>query len=139
MINLETEVAVDNADVGRLGYLTNYKVRGKLKQVEKSTNTGQFVWENGAAPGEGLVNSYRAAATNQILSNLTKGAGTNISEIIFGNWDDLMIAEWGSLFVQVDPFSLGTSGQTRVIVFKDVEIALRNVESFAVMSDVVTT
>lgn len=31
LISLETEVAQDNADMGRLGYITNTKVRGKLR------------------------------------------------------------------------------------------------------------
>ena len=44
VVDLETEVAVDNADIGTLGYLTNTRVRGSMKQIEKATNTGVFLW-----------------------------------------------------------------------------------------------
>lgn len=136
--DLETEVAADNADVGKLGYLTNQKVRGELKQTQKGTNL-PFIWENGQAPGEGSLNGYRAGVSNQVPSNLVEGSGTNLSAIIYGNFDDLLIGEWGALFVQADPFSLSTSGGLRVVILKDIDIAVRHPESFAVAADVTTT
>ena len=139
MVNLETEVAIDNADVGSLGYLTNAKVRGKLKQTEKASNTAQFVWENGGQPGSGMMNGYRAEVSNQVPSNLDKGSSTGVcSAIIFGNWADLVIALWGGLDVLVDPYTGGNNGTVRVRVLQDSDIALRHVESFAAMLDALT-
>uniref|UniRef100_UPI003D0CC406 VWA domain-containing protein n=1 Tax=Haliangium sp. TaxID=2663208 RepID=UPI003D0CC406 len=60
VVDLETDVSVANAAMGNLAYLTNAKVRGKLKQTEKASGTAQFVWENSPTPGEGLLNGYRA-------------------------------------------------------------------------------
>jgi HK97 family phage major capsid protein len=138
IISLETEVAVDNADVGALAYLTNAKARGKLKQVEKATNTGLFVWENGTEPGFGLMNGYRAAASNQVPSNLTKGAGTNLSAIIFGNWADLIYGLWGTVDILVDPYTNSTSGTVRVVALQDADVGVRHAESFAACQDAVT-
>ena len=137
IVSLETEVAVDNADIGALAYMTNAKVRGKLKQTEKATNTAQFVWESiaGATP----VNGYRALVTNQVKSDLTKGTGQNLSAIFFGNWRDLIIGQWGTLDVLVDPYTGGTSGTVRVIAFQDVDVAVRHGESFSVVLDAETT
>ena len=136
IINLETEIAQDNADVGALVYITNAKVRGKLKQTEKATNTAQFVWgELGNTP----VNGYRALVTNQVLSNLTKGTGTLLSAIFFGNWRDLIIGQWGTLDILVDPYTGGASGTVRVIAFQDVDVAVRHGESFSMVVDAVTT
>ncbi|MEY2688242.1 MAG: hypothetical protein RL375_2440, partial [Pseudomonadota bacterium] len=136
IIELETDVAVGNADVGSMGYLTNAKVRGKLKGTEKfSTTNGSPVWEQGDTP----LNGYRAAVTNAVPSNLTKGSSSGVaSAIIFGNFADLMIGMWGSLDLMVDPYTASTSGTVRVVALQDVDIAVRNTESFATMVDALT-
>lgn len=134
IVGLETAVSVANADVGTLSYLTNAKVRGKLKTTSKVSGQNGFIWENGATP----LNGYGCAVTNAVPSNLTKGTGTNLSASIFGNWADLVIGMWGSLDLTVDTTTLGTSGAVRVIALQDVDIALRNTESFATFADVLT-
>lgn len=138
IVGLETEVAVDNADVGALAYLTNAKARGKLKTTEKASNTGQFVWENGI-DGFGILNGYRAAASNQVPSDLTKGGGSNLSAIIFGNWSDLIIALWGTIDILVDPYTGSSTGTVRVVAMQDADIGVRHAESFAAAQDAVTT
>lgn len=134
MVALETAVSVANADVGTLAYLTNAKVRGKLKTTSKVSGQNGFIWENGDTP----VNGYRCAVTNAMPSNLTKGTGTNLSAAIYGNWADLVIGMWGSLDLTVDTTTLGTSGAVRVIALQDVDIAVRNTESFATFADILT-
>lgn len=138
IVNLETEVAVDNADLGSLAYLTNAKVRGKLKQTQKAANTGQFIWEKGAN-GFGELNGYRAGASNQVPGNIDKGTSTGVcSGIIFGNWNDLMIGEWGVIEIIADPFSLKKQGLIELTSFMMADIAVRRAESFAAMKDALT-
>ncbi len=138
IVNLETEVAVDNADIGTLAYLTNAKVRGQLKQTEKSSGTAQFIWEKGAG-GFGEMNGYRAAASNQVPSNLTKGSAIDIaSAILYGNWNDLMIGEWGVIEIIADPFSLKKQGMIELTSFMMADVAVRRAESFAAMKDALT-
>lgn len=134
IVGLETAVSVANADVGTLAYLTNAKVRGKLKTTSKVSGQNGFIWENGDTP----LNGYRAAVTNAMPSNITKGTATNCSAAIFGNWADLVIGMWGSLDLTVDTITLGTSGAVRVIALQDVDIAVRNAESFATFADILT-
>lgn len=133
IIGLETEVAADNADVGSLAYVTNALVRGKLKQTEKAASTAQFVW------GGNEMNGYRTLVSNQVRSDLTKGSGTDLSAILFGNWRDLLIGMWGGLDIMVDPYTHSTSGTTRVVALQSVDIAVRHPQSFSVMLDAVTT
>ncbi|MGH9895035.1 MAG: phage major capsid protein, partial [bacterium] len=103
VVALENELGIDNADRGSLGYLTNSKVRNKLKTTEKAVNTGLFVWEPGAR-GDGMLNGYSAYVSNQAPSNLTKGTSSGIcSAILFGNFADLLIGMWGALDILVDP------------------------------------
>ena len=137
VVALETLVAVANADVGSLGYLTNAKVRGKLKGTEQfSTTNGMPIWQNGSTP----LNGYQAAVTNAVPSNLTKGTSSGVcSALIFGNFADLVIGLWGGLDLMVDPYTASTSGTVRVVALQDTDIAIRNVESFATYVDVLTT
>ncbi len=138
IVNLETEVAVDNADSGNLAYLTNPKVRGALKQTEKADSTAQFIWEKGTG-GFGELNGYRAAATNQVPSTLDKGTSTGVcSAIIYGNWNDLMIGEWGVLEIIADPYTLKKQGLIELTSFMMADIAVRRAESFAAMKDALT-
>lgn len=138
LIALETEVAQDNADVGRLGYVTNTKVRGKLKTTPKVASTDSvMVWPDGVTP---TLNGYRALVSNQVSSALTKGSASGVcSAIFFGNWADLLVGMWGGLDIMVDPYTGGTAGTVRVIALQDVDVAVRHPESFAAMLDVLTS
>lgn len=140
VLDLEQALALSNADQGALAYLTTTKVRRKLKSTLKvSGDAGAgFVWQDGTQPGIGSMNGYRALASNNVPSNLTKGDGTNLSAMILGNWSDLFIGQWGGLDLLVDPYSLGTTGGFRVTAFLDLDVALRRTESFAVIKDIVT-
>lgn len=136
IVGLETEVAVDNADIGSLAYVTNAKVRGKLKGTEKASSTGMFVWGDNSTP----LNGYNAVVTNQVSSALTKGSSSGVcSAIFFGNWADLVIGMWGGLDLLVDPYTASTTGSVRVVAMQDIDIAVRHPESFAAMLDALTT
>lgn len=135
IVQLESDVAVSNADVGTLGYLTNARVRGKLKTTSKVTGQNGFVWDDGETP----MNGYRTAVTNAVPSNLVKGSsGSTCSAIVFGNFADLVIGMWGSLDLMVDPYTGSTAGTVRVVALQDVDVQLRNVVSFATMVDALT-
>lgn len=130
IVDLETEVYVDNADAGSMTYLTNARMRGRLKKTPELGNTAALpIWRGGE------VNGYRALASNQVPGNLTKGTGTNLSAILFGNFADLLIGMWGGLDLMVDPFTSSTTGTVRFIALQDVDVALRRLESFAAITD----
>jgi len=140
LVDLETAVSSANADVGNLGYLTNSKVRGKLRKTQEFASTnGKAVWTSGRERVIGEVLGYDAHVTNAMPSNLVKGgSGAVCSAIAFGNWADMIIGMWGGLDVMLDPYALATSGGRRVIALQDVDVAFRHVESFAVMKDAKT-
>jgi HK97 family phage major capsid protein len=140
MVNLESEVAADDALMGTCHYLTNSKVRGKLKTTEKAVSTGQFIWQNDREMGNmGSVNGYGAAVTNQIPGNLTKGTGTNLSVCIFGDFSSLIVAEWGILDLMPNPFGTGyEQGNVQVRAMQTVDVNLRRPQSMSVCSDIST-
>lgn len=141
IVQLEEKVALANADVGGLAYLTNPKVRRKLKETEKfATSNGDPIWEkvSGYRP-YGELNGYKAAVTNQVSSTLTKGTASGIcSAIVFGNFYDLLIGEWGGLDLIVDPYTNSKSGAVIIRVFKSICTAVRHEGSFAAMLDALT-
>ncbi len=134
IVDLESAVANANVAGSRFCYLTNTKVRGKLKQTLLDAGSGRFIWSVGDMP----VNGYDAVVSNQVPSNLTKGTGTALSAILYGNFADLIIGMWGGLDIQVDPYTQNTKGAVRVTAFQDCDLAVRHPESFAVMSDAIT-
>lgn len=133
MVSLETVVASGNADLGNLAYITNAKGRGTMKTTAKIGSTFPvFLWENNE------VNGYPAFATNQLPSNLTKGSGVNLSPVLFGNWDDLILAYWSGLDILVDPYTGSSSGSVRIVGLQDVDVQVRHNESFSLIADMIT-
>lgn len=136
LVELETKVAGNNADSGALGYLTNSKVMGALKTIERAAGTARFLYENKES------NGYPVVVTNNIPSNLTKVNGgdtiQNLSAMIFGNFADLLIGQWGGLDVIVDPYSLKKVGEVETTINAFHDVALRRVESFAACKDITT-
>lgn len=141
MVDLESAVAIANADAGNLAYLTNAKVRGKLRKTQEFASTnGRPVWTSGAERGIGEVLGYDAVVTNSVPSDLDKGTATDVcSAILFGNWSELLIGMWGGLDVMLDPYTGATAGTKRVVALQDVDIAVRHAASFAAMKDALTT
>tara|TARA_Y100001938_G_scaffold20795_2_gene26472 strand:- start:1476 stop:3278 length:1803 start_codon:yes stop_codon:yes gene_type:complete len=121
-VNLESEVAVDNALTGSLAYVTNAKYIGKLKQSEVASNTGRFVYENGQ------VNGYPCYMSNQMPATY---ATNTKSAIIFGNFSDLLIGNWNGLDIVVDPFTEAAKRQVRLVTSLWTDIAVRHAESFS--------
>ena len=136
-VQYETLVASSNALMGNLAYVTNAKVRGKMKNVEKASNTGLFLWDdrNAASP----INGYKTVVSNSVPSNLTKGTSTGVcSAMIFGNWSDMMMATWGGLDLLINPYTKGKEALIEVIVNMYADIQYRHAESFAVSKDILT-
>lgn len=142
VVELETDVSVANADQGSLAYITNSKVRGKLKTTERVASTGLFVWQDPAnlapaTPGTPL-NGYRAFVTNQVRSDLTKGTASTASAIFFGNWEEGIVAIWSDLEIVVDPYTQANAGVVRLVALAFADFQVRHPESFSVMKDALT-
>jgi len=124
--------AVDDADATgeAMGFLTNTKVRRQAaKALDGQGNPfGVQVMFQGLAP----------AISNNVPGNLTKGTGTDLSPIIYGNWSDLIIGVWSELDILVNPFEsiAYAKGNVQIRAMMTVDIAVRHAESFAAIRDV---
>ena len=115
VVEMESLIAADNADIGAMAYLMNASMRGALKTKDKGTDTGAYVFEPG-----GTVNGYNAVVSNQVATN----------DIFFAVWSQLIMAMWSGLDLTVDPYTHSTSGTVRVVALQDVDFAVRHPEGF---------
>jgi HK97 family phage major capsid protein len=137
LVDLESACANSNAEPGQLaGYLTNTKVRGKAKQVTKSTYM-PFLWTDGATP----LNGYRVGVTNNVPSNITKGTSTTIcSAAIFGSdWSMGVLGLFGAPDITVDPYSKADTGQVKITLNQFADFGVRQPAAFAKLEDILTT
>jgi len=134
VVKLETEVNAVNANRGKMAYLTNAKVFGALKTTEKAANTGRFIMEDSAA---GRCNGYIAEYSNLVPANLTKGSGSNLSAMIFGNFQDLYIGQWGGLDIVVDPFTSKKTAEIEICLNAWNDVLVAEPKSFAAIKDII--
>lgn len=142
LIDLETSVTAANAPEDNLAYLTNAKLIGALKKL-KST-TGQYLWtdsplgQRSGTPGE--INGYTVARSNQVSSTGTKGTSSGVcSTVVFGNWNELIIGEWGVLEILPNPYGSGyNNGSVDIRALQSVDLGVRHAKSFAAMTDALT-
>jgi HK97 family phage major capsid protein len=127
VVEMETAIVADNADIGRMGYVTTPEIRGAAKTTEKATSTGQFIWTGGVTDGE--MNGYRAMASNQLSKVL--GTGTDEHGALFGVWEQLLIGEWGAIELVVDPYSKKKQALIEVTLHLIVDVACRYGEAFS--------
>ena len=106
IVALETAVNENNAGKGKLGYLTNAKVWGAMKTTPKVAGGERFIMEEAAG---NRVNGYPADWTNIVPS-------ADGSVMIFGNWEDLFVGEWGGFDIVIDPYTQAGSAQIIITI-----------------------
>ena len=114
VVAMESDISVANALTGDLAYVTRANIAGAMKVKTKDSGSGQFIWDNDT------VNGYPAYVSNQIEAG----------DVFFANWSSLIIGYWSGLDLQVDPYTGGASGNVRVRVLQDVDVAVEHPESF---------
>jgi HK97 family phage major capsid protein/HK97 family phage prohead protease len=136
VVDLIKEVEVDNAIINDTAFLTNPKVIAALRTVSKQTSgvEGNFIMDP-----DGTVLGHQVASSTLVPSDLSKGTGSNLSALIYGDFSQVMLGFYSGVDVVVDQASLSTSGGTRLAFFQDMDIALRYPESFAVIKDIVAS
>ena len=138
IVDLETEVAVDNALEGSVRYFTNAKVRGKLKKTLNTSSTDSVkVWDTRTP--EAPLNGYPVSVTNAISSTLTKGNQSLSSAIFFGNAGDFIVGYWGGIMLEmVRDTTDAKAGQRTLVASTYYDAGVRRAQSFSAMLDALT-
>lgn len=140
IVAMETNADVQNALFGNLSYILHPALVGKAKtKVKDASGAGGFIFTGN---GDGQLNGYRALRTN----NLPKGLrGTPAEEeqeavpgdeygIVFGNWADYFIGQWGGIELLVDPYTQALKGTVRLITNSYWNMGFIRKESFCIAS-----
>lgn len=135
MLQLQREVAIDDADFGALAYLTSPKVRYKLMTTALESGHPERVW-NILQPE--MLLGYKAGVSTIISDTLTKGSGSGVSvcsAVIFGNWNKMILAQFGALDLTVDPYTSAKLNQVDLILNAFYDVGIEHPASFAAMKD----
>ena len=115
---------------------SNAKIKAGLSYAEGAENQ-YLLSPYGTELGRSQIAGRRFEVSNNVPSNLTKGSGSNLSAVIYGNFADLLIGLYGTLEILVDPYTDFAKGTTGVRALQTIDIAVRHAESFAAMKDVI--
>ncbi len=138
LVALWKSIMVGNGDVGTLGWIMPAAVAAKLMTtpMQSSGVEGNFI----LSPDSDKLILYPYQITEQMPSNLTKGNGSNLASILLGVWSEFVIANWGTLSIDMNPYgqSWGTGG-VEMLAMQSADTGVRNPACFAAYTDVVTT
>lgn len=126
VVAAETAVNTNNANKGSLAYLTNAKVWGALKTTPKVAGGDRFIIDDPAAR---MLNGYPIDWTNIVPSK-------DGSVMIFGNWNDLFVGEWGGFDLVIDPYTEAGSAQIIITINAWNDALVAEPKSFAVLTGI---
>ena len=124
IVEFQTDTAAGNALYGASAYITTPAVAGLLKQRVKFTSTASPIWEGGLL--EGRVDGYNAFASNQVPS----------ANILFGDFSKVVLAEWGVLQVEVNPYANFAAGIVGVRAMYSIDVGVRYAAAFSLATSV---
>lgn len=123
---LQYQVAVANANVmpSRAGYATTPTIAALMMGKTRFANTNTPLWDGNLwdANGVGGVAGFPGMSSNQIPSQ----------NIFFGDWNSVVVAEWGVLEIEVNPYANFQAGIIGIRAMMTIDIGLRYPAAFAV-------
>lgn len=119
ILEFQTDVLAGNVRGGRKGYATTPTVAGLLAGRSRFSNTDTPLWEGNLETG--AVAGYPGLSSNQ----LTAGS------MIFGDWSQLVVAEWGVLEIEVNPFANFAAGIRGIRAMYTVDVGVRYAAAFS--------
>lgn len=124
VITLEKNVDIDNALMGNLAYIANPYSYHKLRTTAKVSSSDSIMISDALA--------YPVHVTNSVAYNVFTTTGS--AGLIFGNWADLIIGQWGGYDLLVDPYTQAASGTVRLVVNCYFDAAAARTESFSAIN-----
>lgn len=125
IVEFETDVASANADVDNMAYLTTPAVRGLLKARDKTgTTVGNYVW--GGTNEATTMNGYRAEVSTQVPT----------ANMLFGDWAQTVIAEWGTLEIATNPYANFQAAITGIRGIATVDVGVRQAAAFSLATSI---
>jgi HK97 family phage major capsid protein len=124
ILEFQTDVAGANVAPVRGGYVTTPAVAALLIQRVKYASTASPLWEGSV--WEGNVQGFPALSSLQIPT----------ANILFGDWDKVIVAEWGVLEIEVNPYANFQAAILGVRAIYTVDVGLRIPAAFSLATTV---
>jgi HK97 family phage major capsid protein len=121
VLEFQSDVLAANAllNAGAAGYVTTPVVAALLSGRARFANTDTPLWEGSLL--DGRVAGFRGMSSTQIAAG----------RMLFGDFSQLVIGEWGTLEVDVNPYANFPAGISGVRAFYTVDIGVRYAASFS--------
>jgi HK97 family phage major capsid protein len=136
-VDMLTEIAVDNALGGSIGWATTPRVVGKLLQtLEFAASGAKSAWTG--TYEDGYLAGYKGTSSGLIKTNL--GAGTNEQGMVAGDFSSMICGLFGNGFELIpDHLTLAAQGLVKVNSFGMADVVCRYAESFCKATGVILT
>lgn len=113
VIEFQTDVANSNVNPQRGGYVTTPTVAGLLMQRARFANTDTPLWNGNV--WNGSVAGFPAMSSNQMAAG----------SMLFGDWQETVVGEWGVLEVEVNPYANFQAGIIGVRAMYSLDVGVR--------------
>jgi HK97 family phage major capsid protein len=133
MVGFVDALAVANSLRGKLGWAMHPSLFTQLMKLKSENNTAgtdnlEVSRHAIDAPAPTSILGYPYATTTSFT------AATDANSVVFGNWDDVFIAEWGGIRLAASEHIGFDKDQTQVRAVLRADVGLRHPESFCVAS-----
>ena len=136
IVTLIKAVDQSNALDGSLGFITNARAVAAMRTTPKvsSDTIGNFIMTE---PDE--LAGYKLGSTQNMPNTYTKGSGTGLSGIVFGDWSMLVLAFWSELDILLNPYdpTAYASGGLLIRAMMTANVNTRHPQAFAALTDVI--
>lgn len=121
VVNQQVALASWNVMPAAGGYVTSPEMAGVFAVRSRFSNTDTPLWVGNI--WDGNMGGFRAMSSKQVASANT---------VIFGDWSEMILAEWGVLEMEVNPYAGFTAGIVGVRAIYSMDIGIRRPFAFAI-------
>ena len=119
VIEFQTDVAAGNALTPSCGYLTTPAIAGLLMQRQRFSGTDTPLWSGSVLDGQ--MGGFRATTTTQLTA----------ASAIFGDYEQVVIGEWGFLELALNPYANFTAAISGIRAIQTVDVGIRQAAAFS--------
>ncbi len=124
ILEFQTDVATSNVVPMAGGYVTTPVVSGKLMGRSRFANTDTPLWVGNIWDGQ--MAGFHAMSSNQMPAD----------SMLFGDWQEVVVGEWGVLEVEVNPYANFQAGIIGVRAMYSLDVGVRRPFAFSYASTI---
>jgi HK97 family phage major capsid protein len=124
ILEFQTDVAGSNVQPLAGGYVTTPTIAALLMGRQRFSSTDTPLWMGNV--WDGIVSGFRAMSSNQMPAG----------DILFGDWAETILAEWGVLEVEVNPYANFQAGIIGVRAIYSMDVGVRRPFAYSLATSV---